>query len=84
MKDSGVILNGIIMGNRRHVECEIRATRTILDGFSSAPAAFSDFLVVESASTNKLPDGEYEVLVGDERILLRRENGTFLAPLRHV
>jgi len=79
LKEYGVVLNGLIMGSAHHIECEIRATKTTLDGFPSAPPAFSDLRIVESAATNKLPDGDYEVLVGDERIRLIREHGTFLA-----
>ena len=78
MKEYGVILNGIIIGNGRHVECQIRATKTTLDGFPSATPAFSEYCIVESALTGQLLDGAYEVLVGDERISLKREHGRFL------
>jgi len=78
LKEYGVILNGIIIGNGHHIECEIRATKTNLDGFPSAAPAFSEYRIVESALTGKLPDGVYEMLVGDERISLKREHGRFL------
>lgn len=79
LKEYGVILNGIIIGNGHHIECEIRATKTTLDGFPSASPEFSEYRIVESALTAKLPDGVYEVLIGDERISLNREHGRFLA-----
>jgi hypothetical protein len=45
--------------------------------FPSATPAFSEYRIVESSLTGKLPDGVYEMLVGDERISLKREHGRF-------
>ena len=70
-------LNGIIVGHGFHIECVIRVTKTTLDGYPSAPPAYSDYRIMDSALIDKLPDDDYEILVGDERLPLRKVNGRF-------
>ena len=72
-----VSLNGIIVGHGYHIECIIRVTKTTLDSYPSAPPAYSDYRIMDSAVIDKLPDGDYEILVGDERLPLRKVNGRF-------
>ena len=63
-----VFFSGIIVGNGQRVECEIQAKKSTLGGVSPSPAAFSDYRVMDSEATKRLPDGDYEVLANGERV----------------
>jgi hypothetical protein len=69
-----IILNGTIIGEGQRVECEVRATKITLDG---DPPLFSSYRIVESDVTDRLPDGNYELLVNHERTRFSREAGRF-------
>jgi hypothetical protein len=77
MKET-VVFSGTIVGEGQRVECKIRATKTTLDGDSSAPPAFSNYSVMESSATSKLSEGDYEIVANGETIKVRRKNGQFL------
>ncbi len=69
-----IIFNGTIIGEGQRVECEVRATKTTLDG---DPPLFSDYRIMESDVTDRLPDGNYELLVNRERTRFSRDAGRF-------
>ena len=79
MIENGVVLDGIIVGQGHRFKCRVRATKTTLDDSRSSPPAYSDYRVMDSVGMNKLPDGDYEVLVGEERMNIRWEDGRFRA-----
>ena len=70
---------GIIVGKGQRIEREIQATKFMLGGVSPFPPTFSDYRVMDSEATRRLPDGEYEVLANGERIKVLRKGGYFLA-----
>ena len=70
-----IMFSGIIIGERQRMECRVRATRTTLD---TDPAVFSDYRVMESDATDRLPDGNYELCVNGEKIRFKRNSGRFL------
>ena len=74
-----MVFAGIIVGNGQRIECEIQAKKSTLGGVSPSPAAFSDYRVMDSEATRRLPDGDYEVLANEERIKVQRKSGYFLA-----
>jgi len=74
-----VFFSGTIVGNGQRVECEIQATKSTLGGAPPTPAAFSDYRVMDSEATRRLPDGNYEVLANGEHIRVLRKGGYFLA-----
>jgi hypothetical protein len=76
-----VIFSGTIVGEGQRVECKVRATKTTLDGDPSVPPAFSEYSIMESNETAKLPDGDYEVLANGEIHKVRRTAGRFVARL---
>ena len=65
-----VIFSGIIIGEGQRVGCEVRATKTTLDG---DPPLFSGYIILESDATDRLPDGNYELLVNRERTRFNRD-----------
>ena len=71
-----IIIKGIIIGERQRLECEVRATKTTLE---TDPPVFSDYRVIESDVTDRLPDGNYDLLANRERIRFRRIDGRFLS-----
>jgi hypothetical protein len=71
-----IVFNGTIIGEGQRVECQVRATKTMLDGY---PAVFSDYRIMESDLTDTLPDGNYELLVNRERTRFSRDAGRFLS-----
>jgi hypothetical protein len=71
-----IIFNGTIIGEGQRVECEVRATKTTLDGDSPV---FSNYRIMESDLTDSLPDGNYELLVNRERTRFSRDAGRFLS-----
>jgi hypothetical protein len=75
----GVVLDGIIVGQGHRFKCKVRAIKTTLDDSPSNPPAYSDYRVMDSVGMNKLPDGDYEVLVGEERMNIRWEDSRFRA-----
>ena len=77
MIEYGVVLDGIIVGQGHRFKCKVRATKTTLDDSASRRPAYSDYRVMDSVGMNNLPDGDYEVLVGEERIDIRWEDGRF-------
>ena len=74
-----VFFSGIIVGIGQRCECEIQATKTTLGGLPPFPPAFSDYRIMDSEATRRLPDGDYEVLANGERIKVLRKAGYFLA-----
>jgi len=46
-----------IIGEGQRVECKVRATKTTFD---KDPPVFSDYRIVDSDATDRLPDGNYE------------------------
>jgi hypothetical protein len=74
-----VIFSGAIVSNDQRVECRVRAIKTTLD--PTIPPAFSEYTVMNSDVTDRLPDGDnYEIHLSDgERIPVRRQHGHFLA-----
>ena len=79
MIEYGVVLDGIIVGQVHRFKCKVRATKTTLDDPPSNPPAYSDYRVMDSVGMNKLPDGDYQILVGEKRIDIRWEDGRFRA-----
>lgn len=75
-----VIFSGVIVGEGRRVECKVRAVKTTLDGAPEIPPAFSEYRVMNSDATDRLPDGDnYEIhLTNGEHIPVRRCGGHFL------
>jgi hypothetical protein len=71
-----VMFSGTIVGERQRVECKVRATKTTLDGDSPV---FSDYKVMDSDATDRLPDGDYELRANSETTRFRRNNGRFLS-----
>jgi hypothetical protein len=71
-----IIFNGTIIGEGQRVACEVRATKTTLDGDSPV---FSNYRIMESDLTDSLPDGNYELLVNRERTRFSRDAGRFLS-----
>lgn len=73
-----VVLRGVIVGETVKVECLIRALKVTLEG-SPVPPEHTDYSVVESPVTNRLPDGNYTIHASGKTMQVRRKNGTFLA-----
>ena len=75
-----VIFSGVIVGEGKRVECKVRAVKTTLDGAPEVPPAFSEYRVMDSDLTDKLPDSNnYEIhLSNGESIPVRRSAGNFL------
>jgi hypothetical protein len=71
-----VMFTGTIVGDRQRLECKVRATRTTLD--TDAPV-FSDYRIMDSDATDRLPDGDYELVANGERTRFRRNGGRFLS-----
>jgi len=71
-----IVFRGTIIGEGQRVDCEVRATKTTLDG---DPPVFSDYRIMESDLTDRLPDGNYELLVNRERTRFNRDAGRFLS-----
>jgi len=69
-----VIFSGIIIGEGQRVGCEVRATKTTLDG---DPPLISGYTILESDVTDRLPDGNYELLVNRERTRFSRDAGRY-------
>jgi len=69
-----VIFSGTIIGEGQRVDCEVRATKTTLDG---DPPLFSGYTIMESDVTDRLPDGNYDLLVNHERTRFGRDGGRF-------
>jgi hypothetical protein len=70
-----ITFSGTIIGEGQRIECEVRATKTTLDG---DPPLVSGYRIVESDVTDGLPDGDYDLLVNNERTRFRRDAGRFL------
>ena len=71
-----VIFSGTIVGERQRVSCKVRATKTTLD---TGPPVFSDYRIIDSEATDRLPDGDYELVANSETTLFRRISGRFLS-----
>ena len=71
-----ISFSGTIIGEGQRVECEVRATKTTLVG---DPPLVSGYRIVESDETDRLPDGNYELLVNRERTRFSRDAGRFLS-----
>ena len=76
-----IIFNGTIIGEGQRVDCKVRATKSLLDEDPSARPVFSGYTVMESDATDKLPDGNYDLLANGERIRFRRSDERFLSRL---
>ena len=76
MKET-VFFSGTIEGEGHRVDCKVRATKTTLDLDPDAPPEFSDYDIMDSAATVKLPDGDYEVLANGEKIRCKLNRGRF-------
>ncbi len=74
MVQETVTFSGIIIGEGQRVGCEVRATKTTLDG---DPPLFSGYSIVESDVTDRLRDGNYDLLVNHERTRFSRDGGRF-------
>jgi len=72
-----VIFTGIIIGERPRVECNVCATKTTFD--RDPAAVFSDYRIMDSDATNRLPDGDYKLFANGETTRFRRNNGRFLS-----
>ena len=73
-----VTFSGTIISEGQRVECKVRATKSLLDEDPFARPLFSDYTVMESDATDKLPDGNYDLLANGERIRFRRGDERFL------
>jgi hypothetical protein len=60
-------------------QCKVRAPKTLLGEDPSAQPVFSGYTVMESDVTDKLPDGNYDLLANGERIRFRRSGERFLS-----
>jgi len=60
-----VFFEGKIVGEGHSADCAVRATKTTLDLDPDAPPEFSDYDIVDSVETVRLPDGDYEVLLAN-------------------
>ena len=67
----------LAIGEGERVECKVRATKTLRDEDPSARPVFSGYTVMESAATDKLPVGDYDLLTNGERIRFSRSDGGF-------
>ena len=74
MVQETVTFSGIIIGEGQRVGCEVRATKTTLD---EDPPLFSGYSIVESDVTDRLRDGNYDLLVNHERTRFSRDGGRF-------
>jgi hypothetical protein len=70
------IFSGTIVGERQRVYCKVRATKTMLD---RDPPVFSDYRLMDSDATDRLPDGDYELMANGDRTRFRRNAGRFLS-----
>ena len=78
MKET-VFFDGKIVGEGHSVDCTVRGTKTTLDLDPDAPPEFSDYDIVDSPATVKLPDGDYEVLLANGyKIRCKLSRGRFL------
>jgi hypothetical protein len=71
-----VTFSGTIVGERQRVSCKVRATKTTLD---AGPPVFSDYRIIDADATDRLPDGDDELLANSETTLFRRISGRFLS-----
>jgi len=61
-----VFLSGSIVGESHRVDCKVRATKTTVD--LNGPPEFSNYDILDSFATVKLPDSDYEVLANGFKI----------------
>ena len=71
-----VILRGIVRGEGRGVTCKIAATRVSLQG-GGANLKTVDWSMLETSE--RLPDGNYEVIANGETANVRLVNGQWLS-----
>ena len=71
-----ITFSGTIIGEGQRIECEVRATKTTLNG---DPPLVSGYRIVESDVTDGLPDGDYDLLVNHERTRFKRDGGRFFS-----
>ncbi len=71
-----ITFSGTIIGEGQRIECEVRATKTTLNG---DPPLVSGYRIVESDVTDGLPDGDYDLLVNHERTRFKRDAGRFFS-----
>lgn len=77
MKIYNVMLPGTLVGQGHEVNCQVSSIQTTLDGAPSIPPEYSDFSIMNSDATARLPEGDYELLVRGERVSLRHKNGKY-------
>ena len=63
-----VFLSGTIVGESHRVDCKVRATKTTVDEDPNGPLEFSNYDILDSFATVKLPDSDYEVLANGFKI----------------
>ena len=73
-----VVFHGTVVGEGHRVDCKVRATKTTIDLDPDAPPEFSDYEIMDSAATVRLPDGDYQVLVNAEKLRCKLNRGRFL------
>ena len=71
-----ITFRGTIIGEGHQLNCEVRATKTTLD---RDPPIISGYLIVESDLTDRLPDGNYDLLVNRDRTRFKRDGGRFFS-----
>jgi hypothetical protein len=77
-----VTFSGTIIGEGQRVECKVRATKSLLDEDPSARPLFSDYTVMESDVTDKLPDGNYDLLTQSSDAVILVRVGPVRVPVR--
>jgi hypothetical protein len=73
-----VFFPGTIVGEGLRVDCTVRATKTTLDLDPDAPPEFSNYDILHSPATVRLPDGDYEVLANGFKIRCKLNRGRFV------
>ena len=77
MKIYNVMLPGTLVGQGHEVNCQVSSIQTTRDGAPLIPPEYSDFSIMNSDATARLPEGDHELLVRGERVSLRHKNGKY-------
>jgi hypothetical protein len=77
VKDT-VFFSGTLVGEGHRIDCTVRATKTTLDLDPDAPPEFSNYDILDSPATVRLPDGDYEVRANGFKIRCKLNRGRFL------
>jgi hypothetical protein len=73
-----VYFSGTLVGEGHRIDCTVRAIKTTPDLDPDAPPEFSNYDILDSPVTVKLPDGDYEVLANGFKIRCKLNRGRFL------